>query len=111
MRTKVIVQRVTALERVIDGLAEELIESADEEVLQAARDLRMEPTSRGSAAFIGIKYSSAWQFSDFFELTKRQPQQARADGGSRALPPSGQRVGGRKKKSAPPGSARKPKDS
>jgi hypothetical protein len=62
-------QRVSALERILDALAEDLVESTDEELLQAARDLGMDPTMRGSAAFIGIKYPTAWQLSHFFEIS------------------------------------------
>jgi hypothetical protein len=69
MHTKVSrTQRVTALERILEALAEELVESTDEELLQAARDLGMDPTMRGSAAFIGLKYPTVRQLSDFFEL-------------------------------------------
>jgi hypothetical protein len=54
MRTKVAV--ITALDRVLDGLAEELIAASDEEILAAARELGMDPGMRGSAAFLGLKY-------------------------------------------------------
>ena len=54
MRTKVAV--VTALDRVLDGLADELIAASDEEILAAARELGMDPSMRGSAAFLGLKY-------------------------------------------------------
>jgi hypothetical protein len=70
MHTKVSrTQRVSALERILDALAEDLVECTDEELLQAARDLGMDPTMRGSAAFIGIKYPTAWQLSHFFEIS------------------------------------------
>jgi hypothetical protein len=64
-------ERVSALERILDALAEDLVESTDEELLQAARDLGMDPTMRGSAAFIGIKSPTAWQLSQFFEISVR----------------------------------------
>jgi hypothetical protein len=54
MRTKVAV--ITALDRVLDGLADELIAATDEEILAAARELGMDPSMRGSAAFLGLKY-------------------------------------------------------
>lgn len=41
-------------ERLIIALERELIEATDEEILEAARDLRMNPEMRGSAAFIGL---------------------------------------------------------
>jgi hypothetical protein len=69
MHTKVSrTQRVAALERILEALGEELIESSDEELLQAAHDLGMDPTMRGSAAFIGLKHPALWKRSDFFEL-------------------------------------------
>lgn len=69
MRSKVTsIQQLTAFERVLDALAEELIESTDDEILEAARALGMEPTMRGSAAFIGLKYPAIPRMSDFFEL-------------------------------------------
>jgi hypothetical protein len=102
VRTKVIAERVAALERVIDALAVELIESTDEELLQAAKDLGMDPTMRGSAAFIGIKYPVVRQFSDFFESPVSPPEQIRTERGSQALPSSSTRPGGRKRRSEPP---------
>jgi hypothetical protein len=64
---------VAAFERVLEALAEELIESTDDELLEAARDLGMDPTMRGSAAFIGLKYPALPRPSDFFELPATLP--------------------------------------
>lgn len=41
-------------ERLIAALERELIEATDEEVLEAAGDLRMNPQMNGSAAFFGL---------------------------------------------------------
>ena len=41
-------------ERLIAALERELIEATDEEILEAARDLRMNPEMKGSAAFIDL---------------------------------------------------------
>lgn len=41
-------------ERLIAALERELIEATDEEILEAARELRMNPEMKGSAAFIDI---------------------------------------------------------
>lgn len=41
-------------ERLIAALERELIEATDEEILEAARDLRMNPLMKGSAAFFGL---------------------------------------------------------
>jgi hypothetical protein len=56
-----------ALERVLAGLERELIEATDEEVLEAARDLGMKPEMKGSAAFLGLRYSAALRAEDFFD--------------------------------------------
>jgi len=58
---------INALDRVLDGLGEELIEASDEEIMAAARELGMDPTMRGSAAFLGLKYPLLRHPSDFFE--------------------------------------------
>jgi hypothetical protein len=43
------------LERLIHGLEQELLEAADEEFMAGAHDLGMNPASKGSAAFVGVK--------------------------------------------------------
>jgi hypothetical protein len=50
---------VLALERILVALERELLEATDEEILDAAKDLGMNPAMRGSAAFFGLKYSYA----------------------------------------------------
>ena len=50
------VTKQVRLERVLSALSSELAEATDEEVLQAAADLRMNPAARGSAAFLGVKW-------------------------------------------------------
>jgi len=86
---------VAAFERVLEGLAEELIDSTDDELLEAARDLGMDPGMRGSAAFIGLKYPAIRGPSDFFGLPAALP--VAADGGRR-LPPEQARTPVRKKR-------------
>ena len=77
MHTKVAV--VTALDRVLDGLAEELLAASEEELIAAARDLGMDPTMRGSAAFLGLKYAIPTrpahffaEFGEWFEQRRRE---------------------------------------
>lgn len=41
-------------ENLLAALERELIEATDEEILEAARDLGMNPAMKGSAAFFGI---------------------------------------------------------
>ncbi|HEX3942880.1 MAG TPA: hypothetical protein VHW69_02220 [Rhizomicrobium sp.] len=44
----------------------ELVDATDEEILEAAKDLGMNPMMKGSAAFFGLQYSQAMQWADFF---------------------------------------------
>jgi hypothetical protein len=48
-------------------LEQELIEASDEDILEAARDLGMNPMMKGSAAFAGLNYSATTRFNDFFD--------------------------------------------
>jgi hypothetical protein len=69
MRTKV--KRASpevALTRILEGLGQELIDLPDEEIIEAAKALGMDPEMRGSAAFAGLKYPAQPQLSDFFEF-------------------------------------------
>lgn len=69
MRAKVKkVSTETTLMRVLDALAQEAIDASDEEVTQAATDLRMDPTKPDSAAFAGVTYFARPQLSDFFDI-------------------------------------------
>jgi hypothetical protein len=70
MRTKVAsIQQAAGFERVLEALGQELIESTDEELFEAAKDLGMDPTMRGSAAFIGLRYPAIPGMADFFEIS------------------------------------------
>jgi hypothetical protein len=60
------------LARVLDALAQELIAAPDEEILEAAQSLGMDPGTRESAAFAGVLYPARPQLSDFFDLQTRQ---------------------------------------
>jgi hypothetical protein len=74
MRSKVRpIQQLPAFERVLEAMGQELIESTDEELLEAARELGMDPTMRGSAAFIGLKYPAMPRLQEFFELAATHP--------------------------------------
>jgi len=56
-----------ALARVLDSLEQELIAASDEDILEAARDLGMNLTMKGSAAFAGLNYPATARFNDFFD--------------------------------------------
>jgi hypothetical protein len=67
MRAKLIVAfPEIALTRILDALERELVEATDEEIMQAAMDLGMNPNMKGSAAFAGLKYPPRARLSDFF---------------------------------------------
>jgi len=57
-----------ALTRLLDALEVVLVESSDEEIMQAAMDLGMNPQMKGSAAFAGIKYRTKPRQSDFYDI-------------------------------------------
>jgi hypothetical protein len=68
MRTKLTpATSMAALGRMLDQLDRELIEASDEDILEAARDLGMNPLMKGSAAFIGLRVPAMAQFADFFD--------------------------------------------
>ena len=56
-----------ALGRILDQLDRELIEASDEDIMEAARDLGMNPMMKGSAAFFGLRVPAQAQFADFFD--------------------------------------------
>ena len=79
MRTKVKKESSElALMRVLDAFAQELVDVSDEEILDAAQGLGMDPRVRESAAYAGVIYPSRWQLSDFFDLDPRKALQATA---------------------------------
>ncbi len=68
MRTKVkTVSPPVRLARILLALEQELIDASDEDIMEAAADLGMNPKMKGSAAFLGIKFSDKMRIADFFE--------------------------------------------
>jgi len=57
-----------ALMRVLDALAQELSEASDEEVLEAAKALRMDLTMPESAAWAGVTYFARPRLDEFFDI-------------------------------------------
>jgi hypothetical protein len=103
MRTKVAtIQHAAGFERVLEALAQELIESTDEELLEAAKDLGMDTTMRGSAAFIGLKYPAISGMSDFFDVPVVDPRRIGTDTSPMPLPRLRKRFPSRKKGRKPP---------
>ena len=56
------------LTHILDAFARELMDVSDEEILDAAKDLGMDPGTRTSAAFAGVTYPARPQLSDFFDM-------------------------------------------
>lgn len=69
-----------ALDRVLAGLAPELVDATDEEIEQAAQDLGMNVRMKGSAAFIGVLYTFPKHFDDLFEPGPFLPKGGRKGG-------------------------------
>lgn len=57
---------IKVLERLLTALEQELLEAPEEEILQGAADLGMDPQMRGSAAFLGLFHPAKMQIADFF---------------------------------------------
>ena len=67
MRPKLMpIRQDITLERLLAGLAAELAEASDEDIVQAAEDLGMNVKMKGSAAFLGV-YGLPRRVEDFFE--------------------------------------------
>jgi hypothetical protein len=69
MRTKVkVALPEVVLTRILDAFGQELMDASDEEIMQAARDLGMDPQMKGSGAFAGLTFPAKWQLADFFDV-------------------------------------------
>jgi hypothetical protein len=66
------------LTRVIEGLEPDLVNATDEDVTQAARDLGMDLSMKGSAAFMGLKPPFKLSLSEFFDLSTLDAEQLAA---------------------------------
>ena len=58
----------SALMRVLDALAQELIDASDEEILEAATALRMDLSKPESAAWAGVIYFARPRLDEFFDV-------------------------------------------
>jgi len=75
MRTKVkAASPEVKLTRILEALERELIDASDEEIMEAAKDLGMNPMMRGSAAFAGLIFPANPQLSDFYEFEELKPK-------------------------------------
>jgi hypothetical protein len=57
---------IATLDRVLEVLERELVDVSDEEIVEAARSLRMNLNGKESAAFFGLKCPAKPPLSDFF---------------------------------------------
>jgi hypothetical protein len=64
-------------ERLIAALERELIEATDEEILEAARDLRMDPLMKGSAAFIDLTIARLLPMRSDDSMKSERPPRSR----------------------------------
>ncbi len=90
------------LERLIHGLEQELLEAADEEFMAAAHDLGMNPESKGSAAFLGVKDLSP----QLLAARRRADQERRGRAAPPPAEPDPQGPGGPR----PPGASKRNAD-
>jgi hypothetical protein len=87
MRTKpIIAAPERALDRLLEALGQELIDASDEEIKQAAKDLRMDLSAKESAAFAGLRYPARPQLADFFDLETPRKKARRKTQGERLRP-------------------------
>jgi hypothetical protein len=69
MRTKVkVALPEVALTRILEAFGQELIDASDEEIMEAAKDLGIDPHMKGSSAFLGLTFPSRLKVSDVFDL-------------------------------------------
>lgn len=58
------------LDRVLVALERELLEASDDEIREAASELRMNLDMKGAVAFMGLKFPMRMQLEDVFDLTQ-----------------------------------------
>jgi len=56
------------LTRILEAFGQELIDAPDEEIIEAAKNLGMDPHMKGSGAFAGLTFPAKWQLADFFDV-------------------------------------------
>jgi hypothetical protein len=66
------------LARVLEGLEPDLVNATDEDITQAAQDLGMDLSMKGSAAFLGLKSPFRLRVSEIFDLSGLDPAQLEA---------------------------------
>ena len=77
-----------ALNRVLAGLGQELVEATDEEIAEAAKKLGMNIRMKGSAAFLGVFGSMPKRIEDIFDVEDLRTAYVKFISGQRSLPPN-----------------------
>ena len=80
-----------ALDRVLAGLEQELVEATDDEIEQAAQDLGMNVKMKGSAAFIGVTYTFPKRIEDIFDIETMRKAYAEFQREQRSFLPEGRK--------------------
>ena len=57
-----------SLSRILEAFEQEILEVSDEEIIDAAKELGMNPDMKGSAAFIDLKYAPGDRAKDVCEM-------------------------------------------
>ena len=87
MRTKVkLAAAEEALERLLDAFERELLEATDEEIMEAARNLGLDPQMKSSAVFAGLTYPAKPQLHDFFDMDQFNKAMLKKPAGGDKLP-------------------------
>lgn len=74
---------IVTLDRILERLERELIDVSDEEIVEAARSLRMNLNAKESAAFLGLRAPAKPQLSDFFGFDSDDAPRLPGDGGDK----------------------------
>jgi hypothetical protein len=68
--SKVIHRAPARLDRVLVALEQELLHASDDEIREAAKELRMNLDMKGAVAFMGLKFPMRMELEDVFDLSQ-----------------------------------------
>lgn len=68
--SKVIHRAPARLDSVLVALERELLEASDDEIREAAKELRMNLDMKGAVAFMGLKFPMRMELEDVFDLSQ-----------------------------------------
>ena len=67
---KVMIRAPARLDRVLVALEQELLEASEEEIRDAAKELRMNLDMKGAIAFMGLRFPMRMELEDVFDLSQ-----------------------------------------